>query len=345
MARSRLAPPTAGRAATSEDFTPTPPAPHPHPPSRRGCWGTERRRSCLCLSSIASPDGAPLRCFAYQELVEGGALASSEPSADITPLGTLMLAMPFGLDICRLLWLGACWGCLADAVVIACGLSVPDPFTLPHRVLLSGKAYREALTQSTVTRYAMDGGYYSEPLQLLRLFVETQSRGAGTMWRGVHVGRMRTFVHQVPRRVKWGPHSTRPPDRLKDLWCWPLSSHPLLVPVVRWFRRGIQGFHGKLDFQLWNGGIQWIPQKRFKGSPRAPFKWREVGGSSPPPPPPGGAEFSGAPKKIVNLNLLAPKAPENFCDRPKARKKTWPNLLRVGGGGGLDGVGGSRGGG
>ena len=40
-----------------------------------------------------------------------------------------------------------------------------------------------------------------------------------------------------------------------------------------------------------------------------------------------------APKKIFGVNYLAPNPPEKASDRPKARKKIWPNLFGVGLGG------------
>ena len=78
---------------------------------------------------------------------------------------------------------------------------------------------------------------------------------------------------------------------------------------------------------------------------RRAFSWGGGGGGLPPPPPPGGVEFleaPKAPKNLFGLNQLAPKAPEKIFDRPKARRKIWPNYLRGGGGWW---VGGSRGGG
>ena len=63
------------------------------------------------------------------------------------------------------------------------------------------------------------------------------------------------------------------------------------------------------------------------GLSRAPFKGLGGGPAPPSPPPRSGAEF-----------WEALKAPEKIFDRPKARKKNWPNLLRRGGG--LRGVGG-----
>ena len=45
------------------------------------------------------------------------------------------------------------------------------------------------------------------------------------------------------------------------------------------------------------------------------------------PPPSGGAEFSEAPKKIFDLNELAPKPREKSFDRPKARKQTFGPIV------------------
>ena len=62
----------------------------------------------------------------------------------------------------------------------------------------------------------------------------------------------------------------------------------------------------------------------------------------PAPPPPSGAEFQEAPKapkKIVGLNELAPKAPEKNFDWPKIRKETGPNRLKGGSGSRAGGVG------
>ena len=59
-------------------------------------------------------------------------------------------------------------------------------------------------------------------------------------------------------------------------------------------------------------------------------EWDQMCPAPPPPPPSGGAEFLEAPKKIFGLNQLAPKAPEKVLDRPKARRKIWPDILRGG---------------
>ena len=52
-----------------------------------------------------------------------------------------------------------------------------------------------------------------------------------------------------------------------------------------------------------------------------------VGGAAPP----SGAEVLEAPKKNFGLNQLALKAPEEIFDRPKVRRKIWPNMLSGGG--------------
>ena len=49
----------------------------------------------------------------------------------------------------------------------------------------------------------------------------------------------------------------------------------------------------------------------------------------PAPPSPSGAKVLEAPKKIVGLNQLAPKAPGNNFDRPKAPEENLTYILSV----------------
>lgn len=57
----------------------------------------------------------------------------AEAGAAVTPFGRLLLAVPLSPHVARLLWLGARWGWLADAVVLAASFMVPDPLRgLPH---------------------------------------------------------------------------------------------------------------------------------------------------------------------------------------------------------------------
>ena len=76
--------------------------------------------------------------------------------------------------------------------------------------------------------------------------------------------------------------------------------------------------------------------------PWAPFtKGREKNRHSEPqpPPPPSGAEVLEVPqaaKKTFGLNQMEPKAPEKIFHQPRAWRKSWPHMLRGGGGVGWD---------
>ena len=58
---------------------------------------------------------------------------------------------------------------------------------------------------------------------------------------------------------------------------------------------------------------------------------RALWGVAHPPPCPSGAELLEAPKKILGLNYLAPKAPTKIFEWSKARKKIRPKLFLGGG--------------
>ena len=88
---------------------------------------------------------------------------------------------------------------------------------------------------------------------------------------------------------------------------------------------------------LWPNFEVWICNSLVTSTTTRLFTWtpqectvQGVGGWVQPPPPPSAAECleaPKAPKKIFGLNSWAPKAPETIFDRPKARKKIWPNLF------------------
>eukprot|EP00667_Euglena_gracilis_P000382 EG_transcript_382 len=118
----------------------------------------------------------PPRLFAEvrQQLLDCGALLDN-PSGGITvtALGQVMLKLPFGQEMCQLLWLGGVWGCMADAVVLTAAQLISDPFTVPSKMVMKdNKLLREAMARSTAARYALDRGHYSELLMLRNLYVE-----------------------------------------------------------------------------------------------------------------------------------------------------------------------------
>jgi len=116
------------------------------------------------------PDGQAIDA-AVAELAELGVLTHESEYADITTLGRIALQSPLDPRICRLLWLGSLWGCVTEAVVIAAACSVASPLTLPSRLSSgSNEEFLKSMRESFDSREAFDGGHYSEPLMLLRLF-------------------------------------------------------------------------------------------------------------------------------------------------------------------------------
>ena len=98
--------------------------------------------------------------------------------------------------------------------------------------------------------------------------------------------------------------------------------------------------HPVPDFRVPRGGppagVRWGPlQQRFGIGAGAFFLKGWWGGVQPPPPPrpssSGGADFSEAPKGIFGLKTIGVEGAEKFVDRPKARRKIWPNILKGGG--------------
>lgn len=117
--------------------------------------------------------------YALQELVFVGALLT-DPSftlsetADVTILGKFSLALPFDLDLCRLVFYGLFFGAPVEAIVMATSISLgQDLFSMPSRFLISSdKLYKEALNESMGSRVFYDNGKMSDAFQICFLFRE-----------------------------------------------------------------------------------------------------------------------------------------------------------------------------
>ncbi len=109
---------------------------------------------------------------AIQNLADVGALTSTSDFADITLLGQLAIQLPLDLRQVRLIYFGALFGCVADAVVMACALAANDPFSMPSPfVFRERKAFEEALCRSWEARKRFDKNTNSEPIMLRNLFM------------------------------------------------------------------------------------------------------------------------------------------------------------------------------
>ncbi|CAK0903122.1 unnamed protein product [Prorocentrum cordatum] len=108
------------------------------------------------------------------------------------------------MGLCRLLWLGALWGCAAEAVVLAAACSSMDPFSRPSRMAITDDAeYVKKLRRSLESRRRFDGGHASEPLAVLRLFYHWAGNyacaGADA---GSDEGRTRGWGHSCARLAR-----------------------------------------------------------------------------------------------------------------------------------------------
>ena len=83
----------------------------------------------------------------------------SESTAEITALGSAALCLPFDLRICKLVLFGALCGCAVDAIVMAAGASLQDPFAQPSLLFEKSTAtFAEKLSRSSASRNAFDAG-------------------------------------------------------------------------------------------------------------------------------------------------------------------------------------------
>lgn len=123
------------------------------------------------LAQLPAPPAEEAVTLAIRELAELQVLTNESDSAEVTVLGRMVLWLPMDVRLCRLIWLGSIWGCAAEAVVLAAACSVATPFISPSRLAYGNQEeFVSALRNSVQSRRSFDGGHFSEPLMLLRLF-------------------------------------------------------------------------------------------------------------------------------------------------------------------------------
>ncbi|CAE7224714.1 tdrd9, partial [Symbiodinium necroappetens] len=111
--------------------------------------------------------------LARERNAELGAISECSEDAYITALGRLCLQLPLDLKLSRLVWLGAHFGLMADAVVLASVLSSLDSFSMPSPLFMREEAdFVERLRSAASARLLFDGGELSEPLMQRQLFLE-----------------------------------------------------------------------------------------------------------------------------------------------------------------------------
>ena len=129
------------------------------------------------LSRAIEPPSLQQLEAALQDLARLGAVESRpgeevDEEADITFLGHFGLSLPVDLELSRVVLFGVLFGCAADSVVIAAGMSLSqDVFSLPTRVLTKDdKVFQQALGRSYKSRCSLDSHSYSDAIMVRNLF-------------------------------------------------------------------------------------------------------------------------------------------------------------------------------
>ncbi|CAK0857886.1 unnamed protein product [Prorocentrum cordatum] len=131
---------------------------------------TDMSPRALLQQLIARPSVEAIDA-AVHELAELGVLTENNELAQVTVVGRLSLWLPLDVRLCRLLWLGALWGCAPEAAVLAAACSTGSPFESPSRFAFDDdRDYTTQLRQTAESRRHFDGGHFSEPIMLFRLF-------------------------------------------------------------------------------------------------------------------------------------------------------------------------------
>jgi len=134
-------------------------------------------------------------------LEELGALAVSGEHPAVTILGSLVSALPLDVRLCRLVLFGCLFGVPCDAIAMAAGLSVQDPFTIPsHLVMKSRTEYTEAVRRSFASRWKCDGGHLSEPIALRTLLISWIQGFDTSLYEGPNGHAWRGFVRAASYR-------------------------------------------------------------------------------------------------------------------------------------------------
>ncbi|CAK9029613.1 unnamed protein product [Durusdinium trenchii] len=110
---------------------------------------------------------------ARQKNAELGTISDGTEAAKITALGYLCLQLPLELKLTRLVWLGAHFGVVADAVVLASVMSSQDAFSMPSPLFMREELdFVSRLRSAASARLLFDSGELSEPLMHRQLFLE-----------------------------------------------------------------------------------------------------------------------------------------------------------------------------
>lgn len=151
---------------------------------------TDMAPRALLQQLIARPSVDAIDAAVHQ-LAELGVLTEDNEFAEVTVVGRLSLWLPLDVRLCRLLWLGALWGCAPEAAVLAAACSTGNPFDGPTRFAFDDdRDFTKQLRRTAESRRHFDGGHFSEPIMLFRLF-------------GSWARRLKMTPEGLPHQAKW----------------------------------------------------------------------------------------------------------------------------------------------
>ena len=123
------------------------------------------------LKQLLAPPLTKAIDAAVYELAQLAVLTEESKNSKVTVLGRLSLYLPLDIQLCRLVWLGGQFGCIAEAVVMAAACSTASPFANPSRLgFQEPEEFTKRLHETAESWRTFDAGHCSEPVTFLRLF-------------------------------------------------------------------------------------------------------------------------------------------------------------------------------
>ena len=139
------------------------------------------------------------RSFDY--LYDAGMITSNDDDGLLTSIGRLAGALPVDLTLGRLIAMGVTLGVGTEATILASALSQPKSlFRLASPVIHTDPdEYNDIIKQTLVGAEELDGGIYSEPIMMLRMFLlwhslDSSQRNDWCQTHGLAHTRVRQFM-------------------------------------------------------------------------------------------------------------------------------------------------------
>ena len=148
---------------------------------------------------IETPDVSYIE-KAYEKLFEASLITFPSDDGNLTPAGRFVSALPLDLSLGRMLSYGVLLGVPAETVVMAAAMALPrSPYRIANPIFLDPDIHNGQIRKRFLSEVHFNKGNYSEPIALLRLFLE---------WRALESERAKhIFCHknnlQFPAMKQW----------------------------------------------------------------------------------------------------------------------------------------------